>query len=140
MRDLIQRAPVPVVWTVTPEVKPTGSALAPIPEELADRKFWEVNGDEGDPHDARHFTTLLGVLNFLVEHKLKRGDTVVIPGPGTGRALRVDYVREGDRIVFDVGAQVLPTPEELVGWLHDNLQPGDTVALFITNRAAPQRG
>jgi hypothetical protein len=107
-------------WTLTEGVAPDGAA----PGEL----FWEVTGDDNDPHDARHFPSESAAVNFLFGHKMKRNDTLHYAGADTGRVLRIGWVKIGDVIEFDCGSVQIPNPAELVDWVLENLQKGDTIS------------
>lgn len=107
-------------WTLTEDVEPEGAA--------AGSKFVQIEGDDADPHDPRHFPNRLAAIAFLISHKMKRGDTLHIAGADTGRILRVGYVRVGDAIEFDVGTRQIPNPAQLIEWLDTTLVEGDTVS------------
>lgn len=109
-----------ITWTLTEAVVPEGAE----PGE----KYWEVAGSDEDPHDARYYPTRLTALSFLINLKMKRGDTLHYAGADTGRILRVGYVLIGETIEYDVGTRQLENSAALIEWLDTSLQPGDTVA------------
>lgn len=121
-------------WTITPNVEPKG-----VP---AGTKFWEVNGvgadpdaPHQDPHDARYYPDQLGCLHFLIGMKMKMGDTMRVAGADTGRILRVNLVKIGDKFEYDVETRQLANPEELIEWLDMQLRPGDTVAYLDSSES-----
>lgn len=118
----LQRAPVPIVWTVADPVSPWPTTKADLHEQ-----FWTVDGGDGDPHDTRHLPDRLAALRFLVQHKLRMGDTIRMAGPDTGNVLHISTAMHGQQLFFDVGTHEVSTPEELIRYLDGMLQPGDTV-------------
>jgi hypothetical protein len=102
--------------------------------------WWEVNGttpDEGgnDVHDARHWPSLSAALNFLVGHKMRKGDTLAYAPDDSGRhrELEVEFVMHGQQIYYDVGTHEISDPEGLIRWLEGWLQPGDVVSYHHPN-------
>jgi hypothetical protein len=90
-----------------------------------------------DDQDVRYLPDRNAAMHFLVGNKLKFGDTIVMAGEPVGepRKLKVDKVLRGTRICFDVGGVGLPegitelfNPEDMILWLTNVLQPGDSVA------------
>jgi hypothetical protein len=93
------------------------------------KTYWEVNGDDPDPHDPRHYPTLEMAVHFLIGHHMRIGDTLHYAGADTGRVLRIGMVRVGDAIEYDVGmSQNIPTPAALIEWIISTIQPGDTIS------------
>lgn len=110
----------PVCWKITADVEHP---------DAPDKTFWEVNGDDPDPHGPRHYPSLAAAINFLVSHHMKRGDTLHYAGADTGRILRIGMVKVGDAIEFDVGmSQNIPTPAALIEWIVSTIKPGDTIS------------
>ena len=114
-----------VTWTITAPAQPW-----PTTNAEASDQFWAVEDCGTSPdrhHDARHFASQSSALNFLFGHKMKIGDTIKMGDAEEGRTVDVLFVRQGERIHYDVGTHVIPTPEELIRYLDALLQPGDTV-------------
>jgi hypothetical protein len=109
----------PVHWTITADVEHP---------DAPGRTYWEVNGDGPDPHDPRHYPTLLAAIGFLISHHMKRGDTLHYAGADTGRILRIGYVRVGEAIEYDVGSTQIANPAQLIEWIVSTIQPGDTIS------------
>lgn len=102
-------------WTVTPGVVPTGQT----------DQFVEV--DSEDPYDTRYFANSLTALNFLIGQRMKMGDVLQMGATPSGNVMNVVAVKIGDLFEYDVGAQQISCPEDLIGYLNANLQIGDTV-------------